>query len=248
MNGVKRLLALLIITLIRMTFTDKITKEEGVLVLTDKNFDQVLKENIFVLVHFYTPYSSNCKKLVREYVKAAKILAKDKQPIFLAKADATSQRGLVSRFEINSYPTLKFFISGNPVAVAFKGGRNANDIIVWLRSMRKATGDYLTEFNSSNEVNAFIQNNEVGIVFFGADFNLFSIFELMAKKFEDLEFAFCMSDDCLSHFSAKHGQVTIFKKFDERRNNLAESFNYLTIFDFIRNNSTPKAKGKRDEL
>ena len=38
---------------VALAFADEeITKEEGVLVLTEKNFEQALKENEFVLVEF----------------------------------------------------------------------------------------------------------------------------------------------------------------------------------------------------
>ncbi|CAK5027058.1 unnamed protein product [Meloidogyne enterolobii] len=116
--------------------SDEPTIENGIYVLTDNNFDSFLEEHPTVLVEFYAPWCGHCKQLAPEYEKAAEELG-DSVP--LAKVDATVDKILAERFEINGYPTLKFWQKDHE-PIDYDGDRDAQGIVKWLKE--KTDPDY----------------------------------------------------------------------------------------------------------
>merc|ERR1712018_445286 len=145
-------------------YAEDVTKEGGVLVLTEKNFEGAVDGNEFVLVEFYAPWCGHCKALAPEYAKAAGILAEKDSPIKLAKVDATEESTIAEKFEIRGYPSLKFFKNGK--AMEYGGGRTADTIVSWLE---KKTGPPATTLATEEEAKKFIEDNKVAVIGFFKD-------------------------------------------------------------------------------
>lgn len=107
-----------------------VRKEDGVLVLTDSNFDKVTESYDVILVEFYAPWCGHCKSLAPEYAKAASKLQESEVPVPLAKVDATVNSDLAARFAVSGYPTLKFKKDGT--WLEYDGPRDADGIVTWV--------------------------------------------------------------------------------------------------------------------
>jgi len=105
---------------------------DDVVTLTDANFEkEVLNTKDIVLVEFYAPWCGHCKRLTPEWAKAATEL---KGKVKVCALDATVHTVAASRFQVQGYPTIKYFPAGNKdysSAEDYQGGRTASDIIAY---------------------------------------------------------------------------------------------------------------------
>lgn len=202
------------ITLLGIALGDEIPTEDNVLVLSKSNFDSVVSTTDYVLVEFYAPWCGHCKSLAPEYAKAATKLAEEESPIKLAKVDATQEQELAESYGVRGYPTLKFFRNGNPVD--YSGGRQADDIVNWLK---KKTGPPAVEVASAEQAKELIAANPVIVFGFFADQTTAKAkaFLGVASIVDDHIFAIVADEKVISELEAEEGDVVLFKNFEENR-------------------------------
>ncbi len=175
------------------------------LVLTEDNFDKALQAFPTVLVEFYAPWCGHCKALAPEFASAAQTLMTTESPYKLAKVDATEHRALGERFEIQGFPTLKFFHNGQ--VLDYEGGRTAAEILKWIE---KRTGNPTQEVSSLEEVRA-LKEESVVVAFWGPKNESFEKFVEVAQLFDDAVFVY-------NHDFAKFVEtpsIVVYKNFDE---------------------------------
>merc|ERR1712184_56734 len=197
-------------------YADEVTKEEGVLVLTTKNFDAVIAENEYVLVEFYAPWCGHCKSLAPEYAKAAGVLAE--------------------KFEVRGYPTLKFFKNGKPTE--YNGGRTADTIVTWVE---KKTGPAAVALADVAAAAKFVEDNEIAVLGFFADAEgeAAKAFLEVAGGNDDLKFALGTAD-IAAEYKVEGDAIVLFKKFDEGRNDLTEGLTDVEgITKFVASSALP---------
>ena len=187
--------------------------ENDITVLTEATFDKALEKYEHMLVMFYAPWCGHCKKFKPELEKAAAVLRKEN--LIVAKVDATVEKKLAEKYKVRGYPTVKFFKKG--VATDYTAGRKEQDVINW---MRKKSGPPTKVLKTVEEVENFQKENEVCVVYFGKDTEELKVYEGVAIKVEDFPFGVVEDEAVAKKFNAKQRSVVLFKKFDEKRNDL----------------------------
>jgi len=212
----------------------EITKDEGVLVLTEANFQEAIDSHEFLLVEFYAPWCGHCKALAPEYAKAAGLLSEKDSPIKLGKMDATEEAKVAEKYEVRGYPTLKFFRNGKDTE--YNGGRTAETIVSWLE---KKTGPPAKTLATVEEAKQFVADNEIAVIgfFTDAESTDAKAFLEAASNLDDYPFAITSDAAVLAEYKA--AGVVLFKTFDEGRNDLEGDITEETVTKFVTGNSLP---------
>jgi len=214
----------------------EITKDEGVLVLTEANFQEAIDAHEFLLVEFYAPWCGHCKALAPEYVKAAQTLAEKDSPIKLGKVDATEESKLAEKFDVRGYPTLKFYKNGKDLE--YNGGRTADTIVTWLE---KKTGPAAKTLESGDDAKAFIADNDIAVIGFFKDLESADAKAFLdaAGSMDDYPFAISSEAAVLEEYKVEASGIVLFKNFDEGRNDLEGEVTEEAIVKFVSGNALP---------
>ncbi|MBA0560548.1 hypothetical protein Golob_017437, partial [Gossypium lobatum] len=94
--------------------------------LNSRNFDElVLKSKELWIVEFFAPWCGHCKRLAPEWKRAANNL---KGKVKLGHVDCDSEKSLMSRFNVQGFPTILVFGADKDSSVPYEGARTASAI------------------------------------------------------------------------------------------------------------------------
>ena len=199
--------------------------ENDITVLTEATFDKAIAKYEHILVMFYAPWCGHCKKFKPELEKAAAILRKEN--LYVAKVDATVEKKLAEKYGVRGYPTVKFFKKG--VAMDYTGGRKEAEVLNWVR---KKSGPATRPLKTLEELEKFKTDNTVCIVYFGTNEEEKKIFEAVASKDDDYQFAYVEDKEVAEKANEKMGFAVLYKKFDEKRDEIS-GFKEKELSDFV---------------
>ncbi|KAH7567913.1 hypothetical protein ACOSP7_009825 [Xanthoceras sorbifolium] len=216
--------------------------KEFVLTLDHSNFSDAVSKNKFIVVEFYAPWCGHCKKLAPEYEKAASVLSSHDPPIVLAKVDASEEvnKDLASEQEIKGFPTLKIFRDGGKAVQEYKGPRDADGIVAYLK---KQSGPASVEIKSVEDATNFIDEKKIVVVavfpkLSGEEFENYTT--LADKLRSEYEFGHTLDAKLLprGESSVAGPIVRLFKPFDELFIDFKD-FHVDALEKFVEESSTP---------
>ncbi|XP_032303522.1 protein disulfide-isomerase-like protein of the testis [Coturnix japonica] len=190
----------------------KIRKENSVLLLKKSNFDRALKETKYLLVEFYVPLSQASQNASKEFAEAARLLKKEAPRIQFGKIDVTDQHDLRKEFNIQEFPTVKFFVDGiREAPIDCKGVRQASAFITWIK---RQTGPSTVLINSTHQVEAIINADDLAVIGFFKELHGDSVevFRETAKDVPEMPFGMTSSEDIRAHYGIQLNALVVFKK------------------------------------
>ena len=214
----------------------EIAKEGEVLILTEDTFQTAIDNNEFILVDFYASWCPPCQRLAPEYTKAAAALVEKGSSIKLAKVDAEAEQALSERFEIEGFPTLKYFRSGE--SIEYEGGRTEEDIVAWVE---KKSGPAAVPLTSLDEAVSFVSGKDAAVIGFFPDqtSEAATAFCKAADGVDEISFAITSSREVADHHKMDINSVLLLKSSDNGRVVLSETITEEAVKKFVLIESLP---------
>ncbi len=233
---------ILLLALAITAFSATVEYDEGVIVLTEDNFNDVIAENSKFLVEFYAPWCGHCKKLAPEYAAAAQVLAAQDPKIYIGKVDATVHANLAQKFGVQGYPTLKWFVNGEPQE--YQGGRTKDEIVNWIN---KKSGPPSKSVDSEG-LDKAIENNKITVAFFGAAGEEYTAFEKAAGTDDKRAYVHTTSEAAATAHGVTGPKVVLFRKFEEPKVTFSGEWDSKKIAQWVEESSVPTLIDFSDEF
>jgi protein disulfide-isomerase A1 len=202
-----------------------------VVVLTDENFEDTIKNNSVVMVKFYAPWCGHCKNLAPEYEQAASLAKQQKLPYMIAELDATIHRITSDKQEIQGFPTIKLFI--NSEVVEYLGERNAEAILNFIKKNVMP----VKKLKSTEEIENLKKSGGLRCIMVG---DVLDTFVGVAKSEEKFEFFSAEYEDMVKVFpNVTKGCIVLLKDFDEGFAKLTKELTEVNLKEFLETEMLP---------
>ena len=213
-------------------------EDNNVLVLTETNFDEAIKDFSHLLVQFCVPSARGCSRAEYEYSRAAKTLRDEGSAVKIAKVDVSKEIALARRFSIRAYPTyLKF---EDRVSKEFNEGNRGSAIIQWARDTNVTWVKYIEEVADFEKI---LEERDVIIAFWDDNTTFdYMNFESTASSVQDVAFVAVSRQVEEKYLPSNAGRIkiTLFTKHQEQQQfDFTDFIHRTSLTKFINENKGP---------
>ncbi|KAI1233791.1 Protein disulfide-isomerase-like protein of the testis, partial [Lamprotornis superbus] len=166
--------------------------------------------------------SQSSQNLSEEFAEAARQLKKEAPRIQFGKIDVTHQHDLRKEFNIQAFPTVKFFVNGSREdPTDCKGVRKASTFITWVK---RRTGPSTVLINSTDQAEAIIKADDLAVIAFFRELHNDSVevFSETARDVPEMPFGMTASEDVCANHGIQRNSLVVFKKGKPVHNEVLE--------------------------
>ncbi|CAH8362446.1 unnamed protein product [Eruca vesicaria subsp. sativa] len=212
--------------------------EKDVVVIKERNFTDVIENNEYVMVEFYTPWCGHCQSFAPEYALAATELKGD--GVVLAKIDGAEERELAHEYSVKEFPFILFFVDGEHMA--YTGGRTKETIVTWVKKTIGHTLYNLTTLDDAEKV--LTSGNKVVLGYLNSLVGVEHDQLAAASKAEDdVTFYQTVNPDVAKMFhidpESKRPALVLVKKEEEKISHFDGEFVKSALVSFVSANKLP---------
>ncbi|NXM73306.1 PDILT protein, partial [Serilophus lunatus] len=163
------------------------------------------------------------QNLSEEFAEAARQLKKEAPRIQFGKIDVTHQHDLRKEFNIQAFPTVKFFVNGSRKdPIDCKGVRQASAFITWVK---RRTGPSAVLINSTDQAEAIIKADDLAVIGFFRELHNDSVevFCETARDVPEMPFGMTANEDVCANYSIRKNTLVVFKKGKPVHNEVLEN-------------------------
>uniref|UniRef100_A0A8B9NV32 Protein disulfide isomerase like, testis expressed n=1 Tax=Apteryx owenii TaxID=8824 RepID=A0A8B9NV32_APTOW len=156
------------------------------------------------------------ENLSEEFAEAARQLKKEAPRIQFGKIDVTDQHDLRKEFNIQQFPTVKFFVDGSRKdPIDCKGVREASTFITWVK---RRTGPSTVLINSTAQAEDMINAEDLAVIGFFKELHDDSVdvFCETARDVPEMPFGMTTSEEVCANYGIQKSTLVVFKKVGSR--------------------------------
>lgn len=190
-----------------------------VLILNDTSVESQIKKDNVLLLLVYASWCPHCKEFKPIYLELSKKVKNENLNYTIAVIEGDKNSNFSEAHNIQGFPTILLFIKQGEEEVEYLGTKNVDSIIKFIK---KRTESAFSVLNNVNEVNSFLKENKLLLLFSDKNSDREKIFKEFAEKITLYEFAICQSEDCLNKYN---NDIIFFRPYDEE---------YVSLNNFLK--------------